>query len=61
MEKMNPFYTATAAAILYFIIFVMLKYLLQNRVVDLWGALSGAVVFWIVIFLVHQLLIRWRG
>lgn len=61
MEKKSPFFTASAAALLYFVIFIVLKYFLQNKVVDLQGALSGAVVFWFVIFLVHQVIIRQHG
>ncbi|MCZ7394764.1 MAG: hypothetical protein ABOK23_02755 [Candidatus Methanoperedens sp.] len=61
MEKKSPFFTASAAAVLYFIIYIILKYLLQNRVVDWQGAFLGAVVFWIVIFLVHYFLNRQYG
>jgi len=61
MEKKSPFFTASAAAVLYFVIFVVLKYLLQDKVIDLQSAFTGAVVFWIVIFLVHQFIIGRRG
>lgn len=61
MEKKSPFFTASAAALLYFVIFIVLKYFLQNKVVDLQGAFTGAVVFWIVIFLVHQFIIKRHG
>lgn len=55
MVKTKPFYTASAAAVLYFIIFITLKYFL-HRDVDWQGAFYGAVGFWIVIFLVHYFL-----
>ncbi|VVB91644.1 Uncharacterised protein [uncultured archaeon] len=58
MDKKSPFFTASAASVMYFIIFIMLKYLLQMREIDWPGALQGAIVFWIVIFVVHQLLKR---
>lgn len=58
MDKSNPFFTASVASALYFIIFVMLKYSLRQHEVDWQGALSGAVIFWVVIFLVHQFLKR---
>lgn len=61
MEKKSPFFTASVASIAYFIIFFLLKYLLQDGVADWWGAVQGAVVFWAVIFLVHQFLIRRYG
>ena len=57
MEKKSPFFTASAASVTYFITFIVLKYLFE-RIVDWKGALSGAVIFWIVIFLVHQFLLR---
>ncbi len=58
MDKKSPFFTASAASVTYFIIFVLLKYLLQSREIDWLGALQGAVIFWIVIFVVHQFLKR---
>jgi len=61
MDKMSPFYTATVASVLYFIIVIMLKYLLppqHSRAVEWQGALLVAIGFWIVIFLVHQFLLR---
>jgi hypothetical protein len=58
MDKKSPFFTASAASVMYFIIFILLKYLLQMREIDWLGALQGAVIFWIVIFVVHQLLKR---
>ena len=66
-KKMNyksPFFTASIASIIYFIIYLLLKYLLpikrETGIVNIdWpGALQGAVVFWLVIFVVHQLLNR---
>ncbi len=58
MDKKSPFYTASVAAVFYFITFIMLKYLLQTRIPDWSGALIGAVIFWVVIFVVHHLLNR---
>lgn len=58
MVKTNPFFTASAASLTYFVIFIILKYLSDNRDVDLQGALMGAVIFWIVIFIVHHFLNR---
>ncbi len=62
MNKKSPFFTATVASIVYFIILLILKYLLpinkniENINIDWIGTLEGAIVFWIVIFAVHQLL-----
>ncbi len=56
MYKKSPVFTASAAAVTYFITYVILKYLLDGKVIDWKGALSVAVVFWLVIFLVHQYL-----
>jgi hypothetical protein len=61
MEKKSPFFTASVASVVYFIVFFLLKYLLQDGVADWWGALLGAVVFWAVIFFVHQFLRRRYG
>jgi len=58
MEKTNPYFTASAASMTYFVIFIILKYLLHDKIVDWEGALIGAGIFWIVIFLVHQFLNR---
>lgn len=58
MNEKSPFFTASAASLAYFITFVVLKFFLQDKTVDLLGALAGAVVFWIVIFLVHKILER---
>ncbi len=62
MDKKNPFFTATVASIVYFMILLILKYFLpinknvENINIDWLGTLEGAIVFWIVIFFVHQLL-----
>ena len=64
MNKKSPFFTASIASILYFIIYILLKYLLPsnretgNINIDWLGGLQGAIVFWLVIFAVHQLLKR---
>ncbi len=58
MVKTNPYFTASAASITYFVIFIVLKYLLKGKGIDFSGALIGAIIFWIVIFLVHQFLNR---
>jgi len=59
MSKKSSFIRASVAALVYFVIFVLLKYSLQNHMfVDWQGAFIGAVVFWFVIFLVHQFLNR---
>ncbi|CAG1006979.1 MAG: hypothetical protein OIN86_16400 [Candidatus Methanoperedens sp.] len=56
MEKTNPYFTASAASLTYFVTFIILKYLLVNRVLDWSGALIGSLIFWVVIFIVHQIL-----
>ena len=56
MEKTNPYFTASAASLTYFVTFIILKYLLHNKVLDWKGALIGALIFWVVIFIVHQIL-----
>ncbi len=58
MNEKSPFFTASVASLAYFITFIVLKYFLQDKTVDWSGALAGAVVFWIVIFLVHKILER---
>ena len=58
MEKTNPYFTASSASISYFVIFIILKYFLHNKELDWKGALIGAVIFWIVIFIVHIFLNR---
>ncbi len=66
MVKTNPYFTAFAASLIYFVTFIVLKYLLYDKEIDfmkylqqnkemyLLSALIGAVVFWLVIFVVHQ-------
>jgi hypothetical protein len=62
MDKKSPFFTASIASIIYFIIFLLLKYFLpikretSNINIDWLGALQGSIIFWLVIFVVHQLL-----
>ncbi len=58
MRKTNPYFTASAASLAYFLIFIGLKYKLENKYMDVQGALLGAVVFWILIFSVHYFLNR---
>jgi hypothetical protein len=58
MVKTNPYFTASAASVAFFVIFISLKYLLENKPVDVLGAIVGAGVFWVVMFLVHQYLNR---
>jgi uncharacterized membrane protein (GlpM family) len=57
MDKKSPFFTASAASVAYFITLIALRYLFE-KILDWKGALGGAVIFWIVIFLVHQFLLR---
>ncbi len=61
MDKKSPFFTASMASIVYFVIFIMLKYFLDHKTVDWQSALLGAVVFWIVIFVVHKFLEKRYG
>lgn len=42
------------ASISYFIIYIMLKFSLQNAIIDWQSALLGAVTFGVLIFLVHR-------
>jgi uncharacterized membrane protein YjjP (DUF1212 family) len=58
MEKSNPFLIAMMAFIAFFIVFIILKYLLNNGQVDIQSALAGAVLFCIGVFLVHQLMTK---
>jgi len=51
-------YVALTASILYFIVYVVLKFLLQNEIIDWQSALSGAIVFSFFIFVVHHFLHR---
>ncbi len=60
MMKKSPLYTASVAAVLFFIIYITLKFSLAGFL-DWQGALLGAVVFWIVIFVIHVLLNRQYG
>lgn len=59
MEKSNPFLIASMAFIAFFIVFITLKYLLNNQV-DIQNALTGAILFWMLVFLVHQLM-SWKS
>ena len=45
------------ASISYFIIYILLKYSLQNKIFDWQSALLGAVTFGFIIFLVHNFFI----
>ncbi len=58
MPKTNPYFTASGASLIYFITFIILKYFLHNKEWDWEGAFTGALVFWVVIFIIHQLLNR---
>jgi hypothetical protein len=56
MKKTSPYFTASAASLTYFVTFIILKFLLHDKVLDWKGALIGSVIFWIVIFIIHQFL-----
>ncbi|CAG0975617.1 MAG: hypothetical protein MPEBLZ_03741 [Candidatus Methanoperedens nitroreducens] len=58
MKKTNSYFTASAASLTYFVTFIILKYLLHDKILDWKGALIGAIIFWAVIFIVHQILNR---
>lgn len=66
MDKKSPYFTASVASMLYLVILVMLKYFLPSSSMsagmDIKGEMPnvifGAIIFWIVIFFVHQLLER---
>ncbi len=58
MDKKSPFFTASVASVVYFVIFLLLKYFLATETIDWKGALTGAIFFWIVIFVVHKILER---
>ncbi|MDO8727755.1 MAG: hypothetical protein Q7J35_16960 [Candidatus Methanoperedens sp.] len=66
MEKKSPYFTASVASLLYIIILVMLKFLLPSSSInegidikeELPNILFGAIIFWIVIFVVHLVLER---
>jgi uncharacterized membrane protein (GlpM family) len=57
MFKNSPFFTASAASVIYFVIYIIIKYFGEQKI-DLMGGLIGAIIFWIVIFIVHKLLNR---
>lgn len=61
MEKPSPFLTASIATAGYIIILIILKSLLENKEIDWQSTILSAVVFWIVIFLVHYFLNRRYG
>jgi len=44
-------YVALIASISYFIVYILLKYFLQNEMVDWQNALSGAIIFLFIIYL----------
>ncbi|CAG1005386.1 hypothetical protein METP2_03650 [Methanosarcinales archaeon] len=45
------------ASISYFIIYVLLKFFLQNEIFDWQSALLGAIMFGFIIFMVHNFVI----
>ncbi|VVB56417.1 Uncharacterised protein [uncultured archaeon] len=45
------------ASISYFIIYILLKFLLQNKIFDWQSALLGAIMFGFIIFMVHNFVI----
>ncbi len=47
---------AFTASISYFIIYIIIKFYLQNAVIDWQSALLGASGFWVFIFAVHHFL-----
>ena len=56
MKKTGIYLTASIASVTYFIIAVILKYSPHDNILDLKNALIGAVVFWVVFFLLHPFL-----
>ncbi len=66
MDKKSPFFTASVASILFLVVLIILKYFLPSPgmgsggdiTAELPSEIFGAVIFWIVIFVVHQLLKR---
>lgn len=66
MDKKSPYFTASVASMLYLVILVMLKYLLPSSSMsagidikeELPNLIFGTIIFWIVIFVVHQVLER---
>ncbi len=61
MKKMSHFWASNFAAAAYFVIFVVLKYSPQDKILDWENGLIGAAVFWIVIFLIQHSLIKRTG
>jgi hypothetical protein len=51
-------HVANMASISYFIIYIILKFSLQNAIIDWKNALLGAIAFWFFIFFVHSFLNR---
>jgi hypothetical protein len=51
-------HVAFAASASYFIIYILIKFFLENAVIDWKSALTGALAFWFFIFLVHYFLNR---
>ncbi len=49
-------FIALIASISYFVVYVLLRFFLQNEIVDWQNALSGAVVFLIIVYIVHHFL-----
>jgi hypothetical protein len=45
------------ASVAYFIIYIMLKFFLQNKILDWQSALLGAITFGFIIYLVHNFFI----
>lgn len=66
MDKKSPYFTASVASMLYLVILVMLKYLLPSSSMstgidikeELPNLIFGMIIFWVVIFVVHQVLER---
>ncbi len=56
MRKTGLYLTASIASATYFIIAVILKYSPHDNIPDLGNALIGAVVFWVIFFLLHLFL-----
>lgn len=66
MNEKSPYFTASVASILYIIILLMLKYFLPSSSIsesidikeEIPNLIFGTIIFWIVIFFVHQVLKR---
>lgn len=66
MDKESPFFKATIASLLFLAVLIILKYFLLSSPIggsieqkeEISGVLFGTVIFWIVIFVVHQYLKR---